>query len=215
MVNDSLINDSQTLTVDGRQGWLINQKLSFGSYHSEKLKRSWTFSYDIPFLVHFQGAKEKLQFQMNECEHWARVFCLGKITQRELPMLEDMFRVSFKDKNVFAGAVVTDFSSTPWEFMIQKNYNKLPSRDFVGTLQQADIRINLREIQQTAQGTNTWGEPLGYEFVLNDEVIGAVEVFNQGRVILKNTTSEEINLLVASTSAALLLRSEFGDTVGQ
>nr|WKN34102.1 hypothetical protein K4G66_17120 [Tunicatimonas sp. TK19036] len=215
MVNDTLVNDSQTLTVEGRQGWLINQKLSFGPYQSEEVKRGWTFSYDIPFLVQFKGAKEKLQFQLNEGEHRASVYCLGKATQRELPMLEDMFRLSLKDQNVFAGAIVTDYSATPWEFLVQKNYNKLPARDFTGTLQNQNTQIDLREIQHTAQGKNTWGEPLGYEFVLDGEVIGAVEVLNKGRIIIKNSASDEMKLLVASTSAALLLRSDLNDTVGQ
>ncbi|MEQ9441436.1 MAG: hypothetical protein RIG62_20490 [Cyclobacteriaceae bacterium] len=215
MIPDTLVSDAQTLAVAGRQGWLVNQKLSFGPYQSEKVKRGWTFSYDIPFLMHFQGAKEKLQFELKAGEHRANVFCLGKATQRDLPMLEDMFQLSLKDQNVFAGAIVTDYSSKPWEFLVQKNYNKLPNRDFLGSLQQEDQRINIREIQQTAEGKNTWGEPLGYEFVLDNEVIGAVEVLNKGRVILKNTTSAEMNLLLASTAAALLLRSDLHDTIGQ
>lgn len=61
MINDTLVNDAQVLPVEGRQGWMIKQQLSFGPYQSEEVKRGWTFSYDIPFLLRFQGAKEKLQ----------------------------------------------------------------------------------------------------------------------------------------------------------
>lgn len=215
MVNDTLVNDAQILPVEGRQGWMIKQKLSFGAYRSEEVKRGWTFSYDIPFLLRFQGAKEKLQFQLNEGEHWADVYCLGKATQQDLPLLGDMFQVSLKDKEVFSGVIITDYSAKPWQFLIQKNYNKFAGSDFAGTVQHESMRIDIKEIQQTEAGTNTWGEPLGYEFVLNNEVIGAVEILNKGKVIIKNSVSEEMKLLVASTSAALLLRSNLTETIGQ
>jgi hypothetical protein len=215
MVNDSLQNDAQVYSVEGRQGWMVNQKLSFGPYQSEKVKRGWTFSYDIPFLVNFQAAKEKLQFQLKAGEHQADVFCLGKATQQDLPMLGDVFRVSLKDTDVFSGVIVTDDSTQPWHFLVQKNYNKLPAHNFAGTIQHENTHIDIREIQHTGQGTKTWGEPLGYEFLMKNEVVGAVEVLNKGKIILKNTASEEIKLVLASTSAALLVRSNLSETVGK
>ncbi len=214
MVNDSLKNEAQTYEVQGRQGWMVHQKLSFGPYQSEKVKRGWTFSYDIPFLVQFQGAKEKLQFQINEGNHWAEVYCLGKATVQDLPMLGEMFEVSLKDKEVFSGVIITDNAAKPWQFLVQKNYNKLPANDFVGFMQQENKRIDIREIQHTDRGTNTWGEPLGYEFTENEIVIGAVETLNKGKVIIKNNIPDDMKLLVASASAALLLRSNLQETIG-
>lgn len=215
LINDNLVNDSQILNVEGRQGWMIKQKLSFGDYQSNEVKRGWTFSYDIPFLLRFQGAKEKLQFQLNEGQHWADVYCLGKATQQDLPMLDNMFQISVKDKDVFSGVIITDYSDKPWLFLIQKNYNKLPKNDFAGTIRLDDRQIDIKEIQHTEQGTQTWGEPLGYEFLENNEVIGAVEILNKGRVIIKNSNSDEMKLLVAGTSAALLLRSNLNEAIEQ
>lgn len=213
MVNDNLQSDSQTFAVQGRQGWMVRQQLSFGPYQSGVVQRGWTRSYDIPFFVHFQGAKVKLQFELSDSLHQAQVFCLGKARQQELPMLEDLFDISLKDQEVFSGVIMTNFSTEPWYFVAQKNLNKLPQNSFVGVVHNHDQEIHIQEVRRTDQGHSTWSEVLGYEFKMGDGVVGAVETLNKGKVIIKNSVPEDIRLILASTSAALLLRNDLQEVV--
>lgn len=57
------MENSSVYKARGKNGWQINQVISFGEYKTGKIKRGWTFSYDIPFILSFKGAKEKMDFQ--------------------------------------------------------------------------------------------------------------------------------------------------------
>jgi hypothetical protein len=54
------------MRVKGRNGFLIGQVIQYGEYRTEPVRRGWTQSYDVPFFVRFQGAKEKLSYTQIE-----------------------------------------------------------------------------------------------------------------------------------------------------
>jgi len=58
LVDKNLQEESIPYEVKGKNGWLINQKLSFGEYKTGEVKRSWTKGYDFPFIIRLSGAKE-------------------------------------------------------------------------------------------------------------------------------------------------------------
>jgi hypothetical protein len=138
---------------------------------------------------------------------------MGKARETDLPVLDDAFRVSLRDTDVFSGAIVTGYNTTPWLFLVMKDQNKLPGRDFSGTIRQEGKTIDIREVYRLEDGQKTLGGPLGYEFVLDGEVLGAVETVNKGRVILQHDASEELRMIMAATSAALLLRNDLEEAM--
>ena len=66
MAIDQQLHTSTAMPVKGRQGWMVNQHLSFGEFTSGKVNRGWLKRYDIPFIVRFSGAKEKLAYDLTE-----------------------------------------------------------------------------------------------------------------------------------------------------
>ena len=66
MAIDQQLHTSTAMPVKGRQGWMGNQHLPFGEFTSGKVNRGWLKRYDIPFIVRFSGAKEKLAYDLTE-----------------------------------------------------------------------------------------------------------------------------------------------------
>lgn len=208
-VSDQLESNATPYAVQGRQGWLINQHLSFGPYQSGKVKRSWTKAYSIPFILRFSGAKERLQFEISgEGSRTAEVFCLGKLRETDLIWFDEYFEVNLKTKDFFSGTVVLNENES-YTFLVENLNQNNHFREAAGYVQGPGMRLTIRPVSRLA-GDKAWlGEQVpGFEFVHEEKVIGAVETLNNGRVWIRDNISPDQQLLSAALAAALLLRSE-------
>lgn len=213
-VAPALKNDSEPLSVKGRQGFQIGRQLSFGEYATGKVKQGWVKGYDIPFLVRFQGMKERLSFhQFNEAGQLAEVYAVGKFRSTELPFLRDYFNIILKEKNHFAGTVILKAGQDVWEFLL---YN--PDGEFLKDAKAGFVRnnqevIEVKGVTQLENGVNLSSKFWGYEFIHLGKTIGAVETINNGKVWFKNDLPEDLKLVLASLSSSLLLRTNMEERV--
>jgi hypothetical protein len=214
-VHEDLKNNGQILPVKGRQGFQIGRELSFGEFTTDKVRQGWAKGYDIPFILRFQGVKEKLSFsQFGKPGQVAEVYCIGKFRSIEMNGLKDYFTLSLKEKNHFAGTVILNGGRDTWEFLL---YN--PDGEFLRDARAGFIRKNgevidvngVRKLENTKH--NFGGTFLGYEFVQHGQVIGAVEIVNNGRVWLKNDLPDNLKLVLASLSSGALLRTNLQELV--
>ncbi len=210
-VDPQLSAQAPALSVQGRQGWLINQELSFGDYSSSPVKRSWTKGYNIPFIVRFSGAKEKLGFSMqNSAGDKAELFCLGKLREIDLPVLNKAFEVNLKTTDAFTCAISSADQS--FEFY-SENLNQNPRFNApTGQLKGPGVELSIRPVGSLEGGQSSWSTTaLGYELLADGQVLAAVETLNDGRVWIGPELSVHQQLLAASVAAALLLRSSLAE----
>lgn len=209
LVNKNLQEESMVYEVNGRNGWLVNQHLSFGEYQSEKVNRSWTKGYDYPFIVRFIGAKEKLSFLLkDEQGNKADVFCLGKLREQDLTLFHKYFDINLKAKDAFTGTIVVNESAAFDFYVTNLNQNNW-FREVKGWVGGEGMKFVIRPVDKLENNQKMLDMQVpGFEFVLNDKVVGAVETLNRGRVWLHYDLAEEQKLLLASVAAALLLRSD-------
>jgi hypothetical protein len=210
-VDPGLSAQAQALPVSGRQGWLINQQLSFGSYSSSPVKRTWTTGYNIPFIVRFSGAKEKLGFSMRDgAGQQAELFCVGKLREIDLPVFNKAFEVNLKTTDVFTCAIALDDQA--FEFY-SENLNQNPRfSSITGQLKGPGTELSIRPVGLLEGGQSSWStSALGYEFLLDSQVIGAVETLNDGRVWIDPALANSQQLMAAGVAAALLLRSSLAE----
>ncbi len=208
-VDEQLLSDSDLYEVQGRQGWLANQTLSFGEFQSGKVDRSWTKGYDYPFIVRFTGAKEKLSYTLKGGKDLeADVFCIGKLREQDLRLFHRYFDINLNAKDIFSGTVVLGEEIAYDFYVMNLNQNNV-SRAVEGRIIGEDSFISIEPIKKL-EGNKAYlsAQAPGFEFKLNGQVIGAVEVLNKGRIWIKKDLSEENRLLVASVASALLLRSD-------
>lgn len=210
-VDPQLSAQTQAMPVYGRQGWLIKQQLKFGEFTSGPVKRSWTTGYNIPFIVRFSGAKEKLGFSMQgPGGETAELFCLGKLREIDLPVLNKAFEVNLKTTDVFTcGLALADQS---FEFY-SENLNQNPRFSAItGQLKGPGMEFSIRPVGKLQDGQTSWSTTaLGYELMQDDQVIAAVEILNDGRVWISPDLTDSQQLVVAGAAAALLLRSSLAE----
>ncbi|MCE7065514.1 hypothetical protein [Dyadobacter sp. CY326] len=212
-VNNDLKNDTEIYTVKGRQGSQIGQVISFGDFRTSKVKRGWTFGYSVPFIVKFNGAKEKLSFQQVAPNgKTAEVALVSRFKETEFSPLEDYFSVSLKYKNYFAGSVKPDNSHEPWDFIVHNvdgASRSLNKNSTVGFVRSRHVQIDIAGIRELEGSSSflTQNDVYGYEFQLEGKIIGAVSTINNGKVWFKNGLSDDLKLILASVSSGLMLRN--------
>lgn len=208
-VNEQLLSDSDLYEVQGRQGWLVNQTLSFGEFQSGKVDRSWTKGYDYPFIVRFTGAKEKLSFTLqNGSKNEADIFCISKLREQDLQLFHKYFDINLNAKDVFSGSIIIGGNAGYDFYITNLNQNNI-SRKVEGRITGEGRIISIEPIKKL-EGNKAYlsAQTPGFEFTMNGELIGAVEVLNKGRIWIRKSLPEADRLLIASAASALLLRSD-------
>lgn len=212
LVDQRLQGESMAYEVNGRNGWLINQHLSFGPYRSGKVDRGWTKGYDFPFIVRFTGAKEKLSFTLQDGQgNEASVFCLGKLREQDLMLFHQYFAINLKAKDAFTGSVVLN-GDTAYDFYVTNLNQNNWFKEAKGWVQGENINLVIRPVEKLSNNKRMLDMQVpGFEFVLDNKVVGAVETLNRGKVWLHKDLQEDQKIVLASIASALLLRSELAD----
>ncbi|MEO6282504.1 MAG: hypothetical protein ABIN80_31000 [Dyadobacter sp.] len=212
-VDNDLKNETEVYLVKGRQGTQIGQVISFGDFKTSKVKRGWTFSYSIPFIVKFNGAKEKLSFeQFDPNGNTADVALVSRFKETEYASLNDYFSISLNYKNYFAGSIKLNTQEEAWEFIVHNvdgGSRNLGRDKTIGFLQNGATKVDIYGVRQLEGSPSfvTQDDVYGYAFHLNGKIIGTVSTINNGKVWLKNGLSDDLKLILASISSGLMLRN--------
>ncbi len=209
------LNHIKALTVKGRNGLQIGQIIRFGEYKTDKVRRGWTGSYDVPFITRFSGAKEKLSFtQFGPEKAKAEVACVSRFRSVELPWINDFFQLPLVYKNYFAGHIALDHSN--WAFILHNpNGDFARLRESAGYAQNGQRRIDITAIRGL-KGQPDWMKRLtvfGHEFSINGKVVGAVSTVNRGEVWIDESLDTENKTIIAALSTGILLRRDVEEAV--
>lgn len=209
--------ETTALAVKGRNGFQIGQKLSFGEYHTGKVRRGWTTGYEIPFRISFRGAKEKLSYDLTSPEGKSvDVSCISKFKAIEYQLVKDYFSIPVKVENFFAGNILLDENGSNWDFIVYNPEGGYLLGESSGYAQNGSQRIDFIPIRKL-EGQPDWLDPVtvyGYEFRLGNETIGAVSLVDKGEVRLAENKDPELKLVIAAVATGLLLRHSPADIQG-
>jgi len=206
---------ASAMPVKGRNGLQIGQVIRYGEFTTDKVRRGWTKGYDIPFILRFQGAKEKLRFTQFGPENTkAVVSCISKFKSTEIELVRDFFSIPIDYQNFFAGAILVNEEQANWDFIIHNpNGDFLREKAAAGFIQNGDQRIEIEAIRGL-KGQPDWMKELavyGHEFRIGKEVVGAVSTVNKGTVWIDSRLSAEMRTVIASVATGLLLRRDMED----
>lgn len=216
-INPELKADA--MAVKGRNGWLLKQTISYGDFKTDKVRRGWTRSYNFPFFLRFQGAKEKLSFtQFGPNGTSAKVAFVSSFKTVELPLVNSYFNVPVSYKNFFAGTVVLNNGVQNWDFIIHN-----PDGDFMREKASAGMIKNGTQVVEihairSIKGQPKWLEKLavyGHEFSQNGKVVAAISNINKGTVWIDPALDSDRKTLIAAVATGLLLRRDMEEAVPQ
>lgn len=149
-VPEQFSSQSTSMHVKGLSGWMINQKLSFGSYYTSSIKRGWNVSSsqaDRPSGVTTEdrllkvfnveksnitvNQKNKYQFTVQDGNGAAEIFCLEKLTKEQLVVKTNnrWLGDTYETKNYqysFSAAILPMKvkEDAPWQLVLYNNYDK-------------------------------------------------------------------------------------------
>lgn len=214
LLSPDLRNENMSYDVKGRQGVLINQVISYGPYTTSKIKRGWTMSYDIPFILRFQGSKEKLSFsQFTSDSVKANVFCVGKLKSAEYEIIDDIFGVPVRYENTFSGTIVQT-NKLFWDFIIYNpdagyGTGEYATKGFAKSRTGESIEIKPVKYLENHKGLKSI-DNYGFEFFIENKAIAAVSTMNNGKVWMSKQLDAEHRLVLSALCSAILLKSELG-----
>jgi len=230
----------EPLPVKGRQGLLINQKLSFAEFQTGKVKRSWTKGgnsrvgvgnnpingvYIDLISKEYIERKQTFSFQMSDTQNNqsdvygasnfnAENLLIGNNPNSVVNILEDIYGKNDFSENVFYLQVFVNDETRPWELLLD-NQASQANKNYVGFFAKDDNNYyTLKPIDkvETSKGPKSilMGS-IGFEIINPDnEVVAAVSLIDNGLVYLLTEQPEE-RFLLANLCAALLLQQNIAE----
>ena len=230
----------EPLAVKGRQGLLINQKLSFAEFQTTKVKRSWTKGgnsrvgvgnnpingvYIDLISKEYIERKQTFSFQLSDSlnnvsdvygasNFNAENLVLGSNPNSVINVLEDLYGRNDFSENVFYLQVFLNNETQPWELLLD-NQASQANKNYVGFFaKDATHYYTLQPLTklETKQGPrSTLMGSVGFEILNpNNEVVAAVSLMDNGLVYLLTEDPNE-RFLLANLCAALLLQQNIAE----
>lgn len=213
---EGLAASAEAYPVQGRQGWKLQERVSFGGYEAVEVQRSWTRGGDGRVggrdvsAVSSRRAQE-FGFRLNEggAPRWA-VACQGELRSAGLDVAGvevrpiDRSSVQCELRPIGGGA--------PWRLALAES----GERPLSGTVEGGETTFQVRGTDRVAGGRLPAPGTMGYHLLAGDgRARGAVQTADDGTVWLDTSLAPAERSVLAATATALLLVEELRATLSQ
>jgi hypothetical protein len=235
-LDDAGWEQKEELSVKGRNGFLIKQKLSFGEFKTTIIKRSWSKGSSWGFAVgfndwveqigiEFSRRKQTIRFQLTDAsgnESQVTAFAkarwtdltIGSNPNSVLNIIGDLLQIGDDGTSTFAVHIATSQHAEPWEMIIDNNASQRNAKTYKGILAKGKsdyYTITPVYKLMNKQGNAVdlpFGGSVGFEFQKPQVgTVAAVSLIDEG-IVYFNKLSKDEKFLLANASAALLLQHQ-------
>jgi len=214
ILEESFKETATEYIVEGRTGWTKKKPMTFGNYQATGVKRGWTSTYNIPFVVNFQGSKHKISFDMSDgYTQNASTYALGKITSHEIPILNGLITFPLKYENYFAGVIQYNEEES-YHFAIPLPFSTTFEPIDPGIMELGETFYEIYKINQLeGQMKFRLNELVGYEIRKEGQPIAAVQKVNKDKIWISNAVSKKEKFLLANLCGAIMLMKNLDDEI--
>lgn len=155
---------TEEFAVKGRQGIMINQKLSFGNYRTVSVKRSWTKGssyfagwatgrpgyndYERVIGTQYSQRKQSIRFEMiDDSGNESSVFCISQAREKDfmvgnnpnslVNILLDISGKGDMSENTFWTKIFINNQSSSWEMLLDNEAAQRNSKSYTGVVAQS------------------------------------------------------------------------------
>ncbi len=195
--------------VEGRNSWRWKRKVTAGEFTADTFKGGWVGSYEFPFFLNFRGSKEKFSFVQRDGQgNQAVVLAVDRFKTVEVPVVRNYFSIPIQYEQLFAGSVYLPARNQSYDFWL--NYPDANTRitRTEGYILLPTGRVEITGIQQLEGMSFKLPGNLGYNFLLNGEVIATVDAMNKGMIYLKQDLEPETRLILVAVANSLMQRTK-------
>ena len=211
-VPTDLASEAPEWTVEGRQRFSFKEAISFGPFRTAVVDRSWTKtrSWGGDWFSSSK-AKQTYEFILQETSGvvW-EAQCATGVSKQDMRFDDVMggeLEIEVQANVYFACSFRQKGEKKVWRLAMSQSTSEMVLN---GVLTDRKTRIQVQGSQKLQGSPIPLSDPTGYTFVLDGDIIGAVEVINKGAVWLRPTVDPEIRSVLATASSALLLFKNIG-----
>ena len=212
-VSENLRQNSSVMEVKGNAGILINQKISFGDFHTSPIKRGWTNRTELNVLgIKHEKAKQPIEFiQFGLNGSTADIIGSSNFDNNMFKLFKGLENYANNFWNGYFGIIIPKDGGPVWEVLVENDNSNNSLKSATDNGIAMDEQGNSIEIKGTKQlAENKFftddSKTFGYELYRNGQSIGAVSVIGNGKVWIKNSLSPQDKLIVASLSSILITK---------
>lgn len=199
------------MEVKGNAGILINQKISFGDFHTSPVKRGWTNRTELTVLgIKHEKAKQPIEFtQFGLNGSCADIVGSNNFDNNMFKLFKGLENYANNFWNGYFGIIIPKDGGTVWEVLVENDISNTSLKSEIDNGIDMDEQGNSIEIKGTKQLVENKfftddSKTFGYELYRNGESIGAVSVIGNGKFWIKNSLNPQDKLIVASISSMLI-----------
>lgn len=236
-INDTSWKQKEELTVKGRNGFLIKQKLSFGEFKTTTVKRLWTkgssWGFGMPVAndwverlnIEFVRRKQTVRFSLTDANgNVSEVTAFSKVRWTDLSIgnnpnsvvniIGDLLQIGDAGTSTYAVRIFTAKDEQPWEMIIDNNAAQLHAKSYTGLLARSKTEyytvtpVYKLMNKQGRAVTLPFGGSVGFEFKnQSNQAVAAVSLIDNGVVYFNQVPVKE-KFLLANAAASLLLQQQ-------
>lgn len=220
--------NKKTYAVENQKPLFKQQKLAFGEFKTQEVKRSWIkgtkgstgFSYGgASIYVDRLTKKQTFRFKLQDSLQTSETYCATNIKTKDLVLgpansgfnqVLDLLSIGIESDNQFYAKIIPNQNAQPWELLLD-NMAAQRSKTYAGSLMQSPENYYSIVPVNRLQGKNgpvalPFGA-IGFEFRNKEgQPVAAVSMLNKGTVYYKNDLPPAEKFLLANACAALLLQ---------
>lgn len=195
--------------VEGRQGWKLLERLSFGDFRIHGVERTLTKGGDLQILS-YQGSKRRQSFGFTLSEHGEPAWSGAAATNLRRRAVDVGFQVELRNKSgLVARLNPVDEPTTVWTLDLTERFE----RPLSGTLHQGRHNVVVKGTNALARSPLSFDDTTGYVFQILGRAVAAVEVLNRGAVWIAPDLEPELRGPIVAAIGALLLFEELRPTL--
>lgn len=221
-VSENLKQNSSVMDVKGNAGLLINQKISFGGFHTSPVKRGWTNRTELSVLgIKHEKAKQPIEFtQFGLNGSSAEIVGSSNFDNNNFKLFKGLQNYADHLWNGYFGIIMPKNNGPVWEVLIQNDNSGSSLKSETDNGIAMDDEGNTIEIKGTKQlAENNFftddSKTFGYELFRNGVSVGAVSVIGNGKVWIKKSLSDNDQLIVASLASILITKQNLNPRKSQ
>lgn len=201
--------DVEAYDVKGRNGLAWKRKVTYGDFATSRVRGGWRTYHEFPFILTFSRARQRFSYTQYgpdslRAEYWG-VFIHE---QTDLPVLGNYFQIPLRYNQYMAGNIFVPSSNSLYEFVLnypEINTKLTPTEGRI--FNKEGFTIHIRGIQRMEQMQFNLPTNLGFEFLIDNEVVAVVDGMVHGRVYFRRDLSDEHKTVLAAVMNGYLLRT--------
>lgn len=235
-ISDELKSNHDEYTVEGRQGLLLKEKLSFGEYQTTRVKRSWTkgsssrsgigwggtaqYEWVNIISTEYVNKKQTVNFSLSDGKNSSEVFCVSRfhskdlqIGRKETSILNigmDIAGIGGSSSSFYYVQIFAGNDETPWQLVLDNQAVQVKPKKYLGILAKNKTDyytlVPVTKLEKNGKTGNILGGSVGFEFLNAQGHAVAAVSLIDKGMVFLGKTSAAERFLLANASTALLLQ---------